>query len=252
MSNDSTRFCALTSIAILAFTGTLSAQEGTWSVTASAGYGKFNFEEVDDDNRSDVEGWNRIGLAVEQFESLTTSPVFSGSAAYRFSREFNVSLSGRFFSKAVTASFNGTQEILLLKRSVSSTDLSLGMAYYPPAQLAFIQWSAGVSIGYMFARAGAEAFGTRSEKVGTDLTTTTTIDTKADFRKSKIVVAASLGAEASLFKGLLFTIEGCYRFAPLGKLDGDVTRFGATRSETTSIEFDYSGFVLSAGLGVEF
>ncbi|MBF8248881.1 MAG: hypothetical protein HW374_1681, partial [Bacteroidetes bacterium] len=40
--------------------------------------------------------------------------------------------------------------------------------------------------------------------------------------------------------------------ARIGTIDGQLRRFAVTNPHTTSIEFDYSGFFITLGFGMEF
>ena len=46
-------------------------------------------------------------------------------------------------------------------------------------------------------------------------------------------------------------LEGFYKFAKIGKIDGELTQFGAPVPHTTSIDFDYSSFFITLGFGME-
>jgi hypothetical protein len=102
------------------------------------------------------------------------------------------------------------------------------------------------------ARATAEAHGTEVGKIDGVPYPITTVETAATYRKSKLSLEASLGADVYILRPFFLRIEGGYRFAPMGKMEGDVVRFGQHTSETSSIEFDYSGILLTAGVGITF
>ncbi len=228
----------------------LNAQDRGWSLTGSVGYALLSLDRVDDDNSSDVKGWNRLGIRVGTFASVKRSPVFSGRVRYRLSREFALSLTALYNSKKVTASYAGPDATLSLIRSVGSSDVSLGIAYFPSAQLYVLEWYLQVDMALTFARATAEAHGTQTVKIDGVPTSIPTVETSATFKKSKISLGVFLGADIPIVPSVFFRFEGGYRFAQLGKLDGDVTRFGEHTTETTSIEFNYSGFLVCAGIGI--
>jgi hypothetical protein len=46
--------------------------------------------------------------------------------------------------------------------------------------------------------------------------------------------------------------EAGYRVAQVGELDGDITRFGVQSNESSTTMFDFSGVLVSIGVGVAF
>jgi len=230
--------------------GHLNAQDRSWSISGSVGYARLSLDDVDGDNSADAEGWNRQGIPVGAFASMKWSPVFSGRVQYRLNREFAFSLTALYNSKRVTASYNSPEASLSLIRTVGSSGVSLGIAHFPSAQPYFLQWYLQVDMALTFARATAEAYGTRTVKVGGEPTLIPLAETSGTYKKSKVTVGIFLGADVPIVRPMFFRFEAGYRVAQFGKLGGDVTRFGEHTTETTTVEFDYSGFLLTAGVGM--
>jgi len=225
------------------------AQDRIWSFTASAGYAFLSLDEVDDDNSADVQGYNRMGVPVSAFESVKRSPFFAARARYRLSREFAFSLTGFYNTKKVSTSYSSPAAALSLTRSVGSTDISLGIDYIPPSQLYFLEWYVRLDATLVLARAAAEARGTQTVKVDGVPTIVLTDETRATYKKSKLGVGVCIGADVPLSRSVFLHIEGGYRLARVGALDGDITQLGEQFTEKSTIEFNYSGFLLSAGVG---
>lgn len=226
------------------------SQEGTWMFSGSVGTATFALQQVNDDLENDVQGWNTAGIPISPFPPLKSALLASGTVSFRYDRDFDVSLSVIYASKQVETSYKDADQLLLLKRSVGSTDLMMGLAYHPPPAIYFVDWYFEVNVGYIFARAGSDAFGTKTKQ--TDSTqTVTTLDTQGSFRKTKLIAAGGVGANVKILESVAIKLQAKYRVATLGKLDGDVTRLGDTQPQTTSIEFDYSGFLFSLGVGIE-
>jgi hypothetical protein len=244
------RACVLLAAAFLSST-TIHAQTHKWSVTGSAGLAALNFASVDADNASDAEGWAGLGIPVTPFSSLKKSLLYSARVTYRYDREFAVSLIASYTSKEVTSSYRGSNAELDLARGVGSTDFVLGIAYYPTTRPYFLQWYLQVSFGVILARATAKAKGIQYTKVGPDLVPSPLTDTDATYTASKSVADAAIGIDVPLFSRVALVAEASYRFARFGILEGDVTRFGETSVQKTTIEFDYSGYLLTAGVRFE-
>jgi hypothetical protein len=247
-----TRVCC----AILLTTGavhqTTVGQDRTFSLTGSAGYGLFSLSAVDAKNASDVVGWGSLGIPVSDFASMKQSPFLSGRITYRYDRDFSVSIYGSYFSKTVSSSYDGTNAMLQLERSVGATDLSLGIAYYPAAQPNMFQWYLQVNLGILLARATAITEGTQATKPAGFVIMVPLVDTQAKYKKAKTSAAFFVGADMPLFQRVFLKGEAGYRVAQVGELDGDITRFGVQTNVTSTTVFDFSGFVVSVGVGIAF
>ena len=235
-------------LGVLSFPHTLHGQYRKWSVEAALGYNQLNLDAVDEKNQSDVEGWAKQGLLLGQLGSVKRSPFYSVGVSYRYDRDFGVSLTGSYWTKTVSSSYNGPDASLQLERGVGSTDVALGISYFPSARPFFLEWYVQTNLGVSFARATAKAIGSLMVKSGSVLVPVTFIDTDGSYTKSKASVGVLIGADMPLIGGLSLKTEAGYRFAQFGTMDGDVTQMGQKSVQTSTIEFDFSGFQVSAGL----
>jgi len=226
----------------------LHSQYRKWSIAASIGYNRLNLDAVDEKNQADVDGWGNQGIPVGKFASVQRSPFYSAGVRYRYDREVAISLTASYWSKTVSSSYNGPDAALQLDRGVGSTDVVLGIAYYPTARPYFLEWYIQTSLGLVMAHATARAVGSRMQKDGPVLTPVLFVDTDGTSAKSRISAGLSMGADIRLFGGFSLTLAAGYRVAQLGVLESDITRFGQHSKEPTTIEFDYSGVLVSAGL----
>ncbi len=227
------------------------AQDRTFSITGSAGYGLLNLSAVDERNASDVVGWTNLGIPVNDFASVKRSPLFSGRMTYRYSRDFSVSLHGSYFSKTVYSSYDGSEAVLQLERSVGATDLSLGVAYYPAVQPYLFEWYLQVNFGVFMPRVTARTVGTQATKPAGVIVMVPLVDTDARYKKTKTFAAFFVGADMPLFQRVFLKGEAGYRVAQMGELDGEITRFGVQINQPSITLFDFSGLIVSVGVGVE-
>jgi hypothetical protein len=234
-------------LGVISYPHTLHGQYRKWSVGASVGYNLLNLDAVDEKNQSDVQGWSRQGLLVGQLGSVKHSPFYSVCVSYRYDREFGVSLAGSYWTKTVSSSYNGPDASLQLERGVGSTDFVVGISYYPSARPVFLEWYVQTNLGVSLARATAKAVGTQMVKSGSVLIPVTFVDTDGTYKKSKAIVGVLVGADMPLIGALSLKTEAGYRFAQFGTMDGDVTQMGQHSVQTSTIEFDYSGFQVGAG-----
>jgi hypothetical protein len=227
---------------------TLHSQYRKWSITGSVGYAVLNLDAVDNKNESDVEGWGRQGYPVGPFASVKRPLFYSTGVGYRVDREFGISLTASYWSRTVSTSYNDPYSSLLLDRGVASTDIVLGIAYYPSAQPFLLEWYIQANLGLAVARATGKAVGFQTEKTSGVTTTIQFVDTDGILKKTRTSAGLSLGANVPLFHGISLNAEAGYRFAQMGSMEGTVTRFGETTAETTTMEFNYSGFLLTVGI----
>jgi hypothetical protein len=238
---------------ILAFSFPLHAQEGTWTLSGSTGVVVLTLNDVEGDNRKDVELWNLYEkIPIGDFQPLDYALAFSASGSYRFDRDMAVTFAVSNFRKEVVASYHGDQASLDLRRDVGSTDFKLGLAYYLPQAIYRVESYVLVEVGVMNSRATATAFGTKTEKAADSTLIITTYDSEGVYEKSKMFVTAGVGATSMMFSNVFMKLEAIYKFARIGTIDGQLRRFGVTAPHTTSIDFDYSSFFITFGFGMEF
>ena len=226
----------------------LYGQYKKWSVTASVGLNRLNLAAVDNKNSSDVAGWANQGIPVADFASVKISPLYSVGVRYRSDREFALSLTGTYWNKTVSSSYDGSDAILHLDRGVGSTDLMFGVSYYPGAQPPQFEWYIQGNIDLTMARATAKAVGSVGQKPGGTMILVPFIDTDGKYKKSSL--SAGLGVGADMRLGGAFSLTGYagYRFAQLGTMEGDISRFGVQTTESSTTAFDFSGLQISAGI----
>ncbi len=162
---------------------TLFGQYQKWSLSASAGLNRLNLSAVDNKNASDVAGWVNQGIPVGDFASVKTSPFYSAGVRYRSDREFALSLSGTYWNKTVSSSYDGPDASLHLDRGVGSTDIMFGVNYYPTAQPLQFEWYLQGNVDLTMARATAKAVGSVSQKPGGTLMLVPFIDTDGKYKK---------------------------------------------------------------------
>ena len=209
-------------------------------------------KDVEGDNKKDVELWNLYeNIPIGNFQPLDYALAFSASGSYRFDRDVAVTFAVSNFRKEVVASYHGDQVSLDLRRDVGSTDFKVGLAYYLPPAIYRVESYVLVEVGVMNSRATATAFGTKTEKAADSTLTTTTYDSEGVYEKSKMFVTAGVGATSMMFSNVFMKLEAIYKFARIGTIDGQLRRFAVTNPHTTSIEFDYSGFFITIGFGIE-
>ena len=226
-------------------------QDLTWAVRGSIGYASLAMDEVNEENRRDVQTWNELGIPLEPFSPFQSSVVFSGRLTYRFQPSFALSVSIGNSSTEVNTKYVGPRQTLSMIRSVGSTEMAVGFINYVPSWFSSVEWHAEFNVGYISAWAKSDAFGTMTIRGPDSTYTDTNVNTKGVYDRLRTFASVGLGATIRIARHFLLTAEGKYRFAKVGKMEGEATRFGETTSETT-VEFDYSGLLLSIGLGLGF
>jgi hypothetical protein len=227
--------------------GSLHGQYRKWSVQASVGYNQLSLDAVDEKNQSDAAGWARQGLVVGPLASVKQSPFYSVGISFRVDRDYGISLTVSSWSKTVSTSYNGPDANLKLERGVGTTDIAAGISYYPSTRPYFLEWYVQTNIGVSFARATARAVGATMVKDGSVLVPVPFVDTDGNYTKSKLTAGIVAGADIPLVGSLSLRTEAGYRFAQVGEMEGDVTQLGVQSVQTSTIDFNFSGFQVSAG-----
>jgi len=227
------------------------AQEGTWTFSGSAGFAALSLRAVEQDNENDVRGWNVYeNIPIGSFQPLDYAFTYSLSGSYRFDRDWAVTVSVVDFKKEVATSYRDGSTDLRLRRSVGSTDLMAGLAYFLPPALYQVETYFLVEVGLMNSRATAEAIGSKTQKLNDSTYSYATYDTHGVYEKSKMIVNVGLGATSQMFEPVFMKVQAVFKFAKIGKIDGEVTQFGTTVPHTTTIDFDYSSFIITIGFGI--
>ena len=230
----------------------VSAQELPWSFSVSGGWAYMSLNQVDEDNKLDVEGWQRQGVFIDPLGSVKSALMLTAKGTYRIDRDYVLSLTVAHAEREVSSSYSGFDASLDLTRSIGFTDALVGIYLYSPFFPLNAEVYAGGEAGMMFARAEAEAYGTRTEKVADTTQTSIIVDSKGTYRINKLVLNVVAGADVHVFDPLFVRLEAKYKFGKVGKMEGDVRRFTTMSTEETSIEFDYSGLFLTVGIGIVF
>ena len=246
-----TRVCSGILLTIGVVQQSAFSQERTFSIAGSAGYSLLSLSAVDAKNASDVVGWGNLGIPVSDFSSVKQSPFFSGRITYRYTRDLALSIYGSNFSKTVSSSYDGPDAVLHLERTVGATDLALGVAYYPAVQPYFCQWYLQANLGVIVARATTSAIGSQSTKPAGVGFMAPLVDTEGKYKKTMPAAAFFVGVDIPLLLRVFLRGETGYRVAQVGELDGDITQFGVQSDESSTTSFDFSGFVVSVGIGIE-
>lgn len=247
------RFCAALVLSATILLSASHAQEGTWSVSGAAGIGVLSMGTVNDLLDRTVLLWNEFEFVpIGRFEHFSTTPLFSGRVLYRYERDYAISLSLQHFNKTVRNNYHDAVTSVTLERSIGSTDIVAGVTYFTPPLFFVVEPFISLEGGMIFSRASAKTYATRTRKVEDSTETLVFYDTKARYKKSKLILVATVGATMSLNDWAFVRIDGTYKFAKVGKLDGTIERIYATFEEQTTVDFDFSLFSINVGFGVVF
>lgn len=233
--------------------GAVSAQEGMWTLSAGGGYALINLSAVKSDMERDVRIYNEAGFGLPPFPSPGPGTAFTATATYRFDREYSVALNAYHDTRTVQSSWSDPEDALSLKRRLKATVVSAGILYHFPTEMDSDLF-AEVELGILFARATSYALWTHTEKFSDSTLTyvTETIDdTRGVFEKSKLIVSAAMGGSVRVFGPFFLRGTVLYRLGQIGTIDGVITKFGQTADQTTSVDFNFSGFLLLATVGIE-
>jgi hypothetical protein len=150
----------------------------------------------------------------------------------------------------VSASYSGSDTQLQLDRSVGATDITVGIAYYPSQQPYGFEWYVQTNFGAILARASANAHGQQASKQVAITVMVPLVNSEANYKRTKTCALFSVGVDVPLLSGVFLRGEGGYRVAQVGQLNGDSIDFSVSGTQMSTTLFDYSGFIVSLGVGV--
>lgn len=226
------------------------AQEGTMTVSASAGPSALFFREVDDDGRKDIGAYNRLGIPIGDYDPLSSTIALEGGIEFRFDRDVAFRLFGLSMTANTGTLYADSTILLRLDRELRSTDFGFDLIYFLPPLMYDMEAGLFVGIGRMTASATQETWQQHEQKSADTTVTIIDQDAFASYKKTKLYVRGG-GRLSWMFSppfGLV--LQAVYKYAPLGSLDGSLREFSFVREHTTTIEFDFSSLDVKLGLSV--
>lgn len=223
------------------------AQEGTWTLTASAGIALLQFDAVEEDGRRDIEAYNALGVPVGSYPPLRCAPLAEVSAEYRFERDMAVAAFVSYQQARTNVAFRDSAQFLSLDRRLTSTLAGFDVLYYFPPIIGGSEVSLSVGLANLWASADQVTRETETVKAGPLTEERQLQDAYAIYRKSKLVVRASIRADVPFSERVSFTAMAHYLHAPMGTMTGTLREFDFERPHDTTIEFNYSTLQILLG-----
>lgn len=223
------------------------AQEGSWTLMASAGIALLQFDAVDEDGRRDIEAFNALGVPIGSYPSLRCAPLAEVSAQYRFERDMAVAPFVSYQQARTNVAFRDSAHFLSLDRRLTSTLAGFDVLYYFPPIIGGSEVSLSVGLANLWASADQVTRETETVKSGPLTEERALQDAYAIYRKSKLVVRASVRADVPFSERVSFTAVAHYLHAPMGSLPGTLREFALERPHDTTIEFNYSALQFLLG-----
>ncbi|MCI0707611.1 MAG: hypothetical protein L0Y80_09030 [Ignavibacteriae bacterium] len=210
-----------------------------------------SLSQVDANHQRVVESWRNDGIPIEDLGSLKSGLFLNARGAYRIERDLALTASVAYSEGDVRAYYEDYDLTVELTRSVGFTDAMVGIEYYVPFVPLDAEAYIGAEMGMMFARAHATTFGT--ERKMTDTTEMEVVlDSRGKYRKSKLVLNVTAGADVNVLGPLFARLEAKYKFGKIGLMPGDIQRLAGPPLDESTVEFDFSGLFLSVGIGIVF
>ncbi len=223
------------------------AQEGTWSVSASAGIALLEFTSVDEDGRRDIASYNALDVPIGQYPPLRCAPLVEASAMYRFERDMAVKLFGTYQQARTNVALHDSLHNLSLDRRLTAVLAGVDLVYFFPPIVGGAEVAAFTGIANLWASADQITNETLTVKVGPVTEERVVQDAYADYRKSKLIVRAGVYAVLPFSDRVSFTAHVQYQYAPMGTLTGTLREFSLVRPHETTIEFNYSALQILLG-----
>lgn len=222
------------------------------SIGISAGYGSLNMDKVNKEMNDVQKLFSDEGAVTSSPDEISGGIFYEGNVKYSINN-VNLGISGDYISSSGSFAFADNSVSFNQNYDVSTIEvLLLGELEIPIENSSFqpfIQLAGGIGFA----------------------TVERTIDI-AVYEDPNFNVSAKNSVDGNYFSGrikagvgyilqnIIIEIAGGYRIADAGKLKGDFTVNGTTLENTTvdnitndvAIDFDYSGFIVTAGISYEF
>ncbi|MCU0454610.1 MAG: hypothetical protein MUE68_13230 [Bacteroidetes bacterium] len=234
-------------IGLLGPSSSIIAQEGTWTLTASAGIALLQFDAVDEDGRRDIAAINALGIPIGDFPALRCAPLVEISGKYRYERDMAVAPFASYQQARTNVALHDSARFLSLDRRLTSVVGGVDVLYYFPPITGGSEISVSVGVANLWATADQITTETETVKAGPLTEERVLQDAYAIYRKSKLIVRASFRADVPFSERVSLTAIAHYQHAPMGTMSGTLREFSLERAHDTTIEFNYSAVQLMLG-----
>jgi hypothetical protein len=222
------------------------------SIGVSAGYGSLNMDKVNKDMNDVQKLFSDEGAVTSSPDEISGGIFYEGNVKYSINN-VNLGISGDYISSSGSFAFADNSVSFNQNYDVSTIEvLLLGELLIPIENSAFqpfIQLAGGIGF--------ATAERTIDIAVYEDPNFNVSAINSVDGNYFSGRIKAGVGY---IVQNIIIEIAGGYRIANAEELKGDYTVDGTTLENTTVnnitnnvvIEFDYSGFIVTAGISYEF
>jgi hypothetical protein len=178
--------------------------------------------------------------------------VVEASAQYRFERDMAVSPFVSYVQARTNVALRDSIHFLSLDRRLTSVIAGADILYYFPPLIGGSEISLSVGLANLWAKADQITRETETIKSGPLTLERDVQDSYAVYRKSKLIVRASVRAHVPFSERVTFTATAHYVHAPMGTLSGTLREFTLERPHDTTIEFNYSAvqFLLGCQIAI--
>jgi len=239
------------SIITLMFILLASSLAFSQSIGVSAGYGSLNMDKVNKEMNDVQKLFTDEGAVTSSPDEISGGIFYEGNVKYSINN-VNLGISGDYISSSGSFAFADNSGSFNQNYDVSTIEvLLLGELLIPIENSSFqpfIQLAGGIGF--------ATAERTIDVAVYEDPSYNVSAKNSVDGNYFSGRIKAGVGY---VLQNIIIEIAGGYRIANAGELKGDYTVNETTLQNTTvndirnvAIEFDYSGFIVTAGISYEF
>ncbi len=222
------------------------------SIGVSAGYGSLSMDKVNKDMNDVQKLFSDEGAVTSSPDEISGGIFYEGNVKYSINN-VNLGISGDYISSSGSFAFADNSVSFNQNYDVSTIEVLLLGELFIPIQNSsfqpFIQLAGGIGF--------ATAERTIEIAVYEDPNFNVSAKNSVDGNYFSGRIKAGVGY---IIQNIIIEIAGGYRIANAEELKGDYTVNGTTLENTTVnnitnnvvIEFDYSGFIVTAGISYEF
>lgn len=220
------------------------------------GYSTLAMGDVNDDMNDDVELFRSLGASMSSPDEINGNFTFGGEVSLPVSPLIFISCSGGYISAKTDSSYSDFTGSVEIEKKVKSFDILANILFYPEIP--------GANIRFYFGGGGGISFASNVQTLNIidNIDPSNNLDGEGKYSGSGLIGNIRAGIEIpveSLSPAFIFLDAG-YKFGNVGHLKGDMVINGTTFSSNqeavnnagVAVDFDFSGFSINGGIGLQF
>lgn len=220
------------------------------------GYSTLGMGDVNDDMNDDVQLLRSAGASMSSPDEINGNFTFGGELSFAVSPLIFISCSGGYISAKTDSSYSDLDGSVDIEKKVKSFDILANILFYPEIPGAKIRFYFGGGVGISFAS------NVQTLNIIVYDYPSLNVDGEGKYSGSGLIGNIRSGVEIPFDPSspAFIFLDAGYKFGNVGHLKGDRILNGATiatnqeavNNAGVAVDFDFSGFSINGGIGLQF